>query len=76
MVILHLEREVISLIEVRKKEHERFDVLLRHFNRAVQQSGLFTEIKKRRYRSEEPSRTQRRMSAIRKTERRSVKRGY
>jgi ribosomal protein S21 len=76
MIILHLEREVISLIEVRKKEHERFDVLLRHFNRAVQQSGLFTEIKKRRYRSEEPSRTQRRMSAIRKTERRSVKRGY
>jgi len=76
MVLSSLESEVISLIEVRKKEHERFDVLLRHFNRAVQQSGLFTEVKKRRYRSEEPSRTKRRVSAIRKNERRSLKRGY
>jgi len=62
--------------EVRKKEHERFDVLLRRFNRDVQQSGLLSIVKKKRYFSEDPSRTQRRMSAIRKAERKAVKRGY
>ncbi len=64
------------MTEVRKKEHERFDVLLRRFNRDVQQSGLLSIVKKKRYFSEDPSRTQRRMSAIRKAERKAVKRGY
>jgi len=64
------------MTEVRKKDHERFDVLLRRFNREVQTSGLFSIIKKKRYWSEEPTRTQRRMSAIRKAERKAIKRGY
>ena len=62
--------------EVRKKDHERFDVLLRRFNRDIQQSGLLTIVKKKRYFAEEPSRTQRRASAIRKAEREAIKRGY
>lgn len=64
------------MTEVRKKEHERFDVLLRRFNRDVQQSGLLSIVKKKRYHAEEPSRSQRRMSAIRKAERKATKRGY
>ncbi len=64
------------MTEVRKKEHERFDVLLRRFNREVQGSGLFSIVKKKRYNAEEPSRGQRRMSAIRKAARKAEKRGY
>ncbi len=64
------------MTEVRKKEHERFDVLLRRFNRDVQQSGLLSIVKKNRYHLEEPSRTKRRMSAIRKSIRKAAKRGY
>lgn len=64
------------MTEVRKKEHERFEVLLRRFNRDIQQSGLLSMVKKKRYHTEVLSRTQRRMSAIRKAARKSAKRGY
>ena len=64
------------LIEVRKKDHERFETLVRRFNREVQQSGTHSIIKKKRYFAEEPSRDQRRVSAIRKAERKAAKRGY
>ena len=59
-----------------KPKGENFEVTLRRFFRDVQQSGILTEIKKRRYRDKEISRTKRRASARRKTAVRKIKRGY
>lgn len=59
-----------------KPRSENFEVTLRRFFRDVQQSGILTEIKKRRYRDKEISRTKRRVSARRKVEVRRIKRGY
>lgn len=55
---------------------EGFEVLLRRFFREVQQSGILSEVKKRRYRNTEISRIKRRQIATRKAARRRVKRGY
>lgn len=55
---------------------ESFEVTLRRFFRDVQQSGILTEIKKRRFRDKEISREKRRVAARRKTEIRRIKRGY
>jgi len=55
---------------------EPFEVMLRKFFREVQQSGILTEIKKRRFRSKELTREQIRESARRKATRRKIKRGY
>lgn len=52
------------------------DVVLRRFFREVQQSELMTEIKRRRYFEKQPSRNQRRASAVAKAARRKVRRGY
>ena len=60
----------------REGRSENFDVMLRRFFRDVQQSGILTEIKKRRFRSKDVSRTQKRVSARRKAENRRIKRGY
>ncbi len=59
-----------------KPRSENFEVTLRRFFRDVQQSGILTEIKKRRFRDKEISRTKRRVSARRKAEVRRIKRGY
>ena len=55
---------------------EPFEVMLRKFFREVQQSGILTEIKKRRFRSKELTREQIREGARRKAIRRKIKRGY
>ena len=55
---------------------ENFDVMLRRFFRDVQQSGILTEVKKRRFHSKDVSRDKRRVSARRKAEVRKMKRGY
>lgn len=60
----------------RPERSESFEVTLRRFFRDVQQSGILTEIKKRRFRDKEISRTKRRVVARRKTEIRRIKRGY
>ena len=60
----------------RDGKSENFDVMLRRFFRDVQQSGILTEIKKRRFRDKEVSREKRRASARRKTAVRKIKRGY
>lgn len=67
---------VINLIEVKRKGDEKFDVLLRRFNREVQQSGILTIAKTKRYFTSELNRSQRRKSAIRKNIIRKLKRGY
>lgn len=60
----------------REGKGENFDVILRRFFRDVQQSGVLTEIKKRRFFSKDVSRDKRRVSARRKAIVRKMKRGY
>lgn len=60
----------------RSGKGENFDVMLRRFFRDVQQSGILTEIKKRKFHSKDISRDKRRVSARRKAEVRRIKRGY
>ena len=60
----------------RPERSESFEVTLRRFFRDVQQSGILTEIKKRRFRDKEVSREKRRVAARRKAEIRRIKRGY
>jgi ribosomal protein S21 len=67
---------VIYLIEVKRKGDERFDVMLRRFNREVQQSGVLTIAKTKRFFVHEINRSQRRKSAIRKNIIRKLRRGY
>lgn len=67
---------VIFLIEVKRKGEEKFDVMLRRFNREVQQSGILTIAKTKRFFEKDINRSQRRKSAIRKNVIRKLKRGY
>lgn len=60
----------------RGERGENFDVMLRRFFRDVQQSGILTEIKKRKFHAKDISRDKRRVSARRKAEVRRIKRGY
>jgi len=64
------------LIEVKRKGEEKFDVMLRRFNREVQQSGILTTAKIRRFFEKEVNRGERRKSAIRKNVIRKLRRGY
>jgi len=59
-----------------KRKVESFDVMLRRFFRDVQQSGVLTEIKKRRYKEKKLSRDRVREIARRKSIRKKAKRGY
>lgn len=59
-----------------ERSDEPFEVKLRRFFRDVQQSGILTEMKKRRFRERDLSRERIRESARRKTARRKIKRGY
>lgn len=60
----------------REGRSENFDVILRRFFRDVQQSGILTEVKKRRFRTKDVSRSKKRLAAKRKAEVRKIKRGY
>jgi small subunit ribosomal protein S21 len=40
---------VSSLVEVKKKDNESFDSLLRRFNRKIQQSGVLIRARKTRF---------------------------
>lgn len=64
------------MIEVKRKNDERLEVLVRRFNREVQQSGVMTVAKKNRYFEKEQNRNLRRVSAIRKAKINTFKRGY
>ncbi len=64
------------MIEVKRKNEERFDVMLRRFNREVQQSGILSVAKEKRYFQKEANRNKKRASAIRKRHIQSLKRGY
>ena len=56
------------LIEVKKKEGESFDSLLKRFSRKVQQSGILYRARKIRYYERKKSRNLRRRSALRRAE--------
>ncbi len=62
--------------EVRRRDRESFEVTLRRFFREVQQSGILTEAKKRRFFEKDISRKLKRNVAQRKAERKRVTRGY
>jgi len=64
------------VIRLEKRKVESFDVMLRRFFRDVQQSGILTEIKKRRYKEKKLSRDRVREIARRKSIRKKAKRGY
>lgn len=56
------------LVEVKKKESESFENLLRRFNRKIQQSGVLNRARKTRYYQPEKSRNLVRASARRRAE--------
>lgn len=60
----------------RRERREGFESLLRRFFRDVQQSGILSEVKKRRYFSKDMSRRAKREIASRKAIRKRIKRGY
>lgn len=64
------------MIEVKKKGNERIEVLVRRFNREVQQSGILTVAKENRFFERPLNRGARRKSAIRRSEINKLKRGW
>lgn len=52
------------MIQVRKKEKETAESLIRRFSRRVQQSGVLRQVRKLRFRAEEQSRVKRRDEAL------------
>jgi len=61
------------MVVVRKKEKEPFEVMVRRFNRAVQFSGVLSEMKRKRFHERPISRAKRRAIAIRRKARRLAK---
>ena len=55
------------LIEVRKKQGESFERMVRRFNRSVQQSGTLSLAKEQRFFEKEPNRRAKRESAARRS---------
>jgi ribosomal protein S21 len=50
--------------EIKKRESESINSFLYRFNKKIQQSGMFKEAKKRRFRNRPVNRGQRRLSAV------------
>ncbi|OGD61980.1 hypothetical protein A2215_04475 [Candidatus Berkelbacteria bacterium RIFOXYA2_FULL_43_10] len=67
---------MIFLIEIKRKGEERPEILVRRFNREIQQSGVLTLAKKKRYFEKELNRNAKRKSAVRRSVILSSKRGY
>lgn len=64
------------MTETKRRDRESFDVLLRRFFRDVQQSGILTEVKRRRFFEKDTSRRLKRSIAQRKADRKRTLRGY
>jgi len=67
---------VIVLIEIKKKGNERLDVMIRRFNREVQQSGVLTIAKEKRFFEKPANRRKIKESALRRNKIQAIKRGY
>lgn len=63
-------------MQVQRKENESYEVLIRRFFREIQQSGILTEAKERRFREKKVSRKLLRAAAKRRMQRRKTKRGW
>lgn len=61
------------MVEVKKKENESFDSLLRRFNRKIQQSGVLVRARKTRFFEPAKSRNLQRTNAIRRGELRELR---
>jgi small subunit ribosomal protein S21 len=64
---------VIPLVEVKKKDNESFESLLRRFNRKIQQSGVLIRARKTRFFEPTKSRNLQRIAARRRAEIRVLK---
>jgi ribosomal protein S21 len=60
------------MIEVKKKDHESSESLIRRFSRRVQQSGVLVHVRKNRFRVEEKTKRQMREGAMYKEKVRKV----
>lgn len=72
----HTQNQLHPIRQFFRRSREPFEVILRRFNREIQQSGIMTEVKRRKFREPELSRRLRRQIAIVKAQRRKIKRGY
>ena len=61
------------MVEVKKKENESFDSLLRRFNRKIQQSGVLIRARKIRFFEPPKSRNLQKVAARRRAQIRSQK---
>ncbi|MEK7557038.1 MAG: 30S ribosomal protein S21 [Patescibacteria group bacterium] len=56
------------MVEVRRKDNESVDNLIRRFTRKVQLSGIKYEVTKRQYKTRKPNKRQRQAAAQRRAE--------
>ena len=56
------------MVEVKKKDHESIEGLLRRFKKKVQQSGILIRARKRRYYQRPKNKRQRREDALKRQE--------
>lgn len=63
-------------MQIQRKGNESFEAMMRRFFREIQQSGLLTGVKEKRYRVKPPSRRKMRESALRRARRLRATRGY
>lgn len=56
------------MIQVRRKDRETPESVIRRFSRRVQQSGILQHVRKNRFRLEEKSKEKRRQEALYKTQ--------
>lgn len=61
------------MVEVKKKENESFDSLLRRFNRKIQQSGVLIRARKTRFFTPTKSRNLQKVAARRRSQVRAQK---
>ncbi|MEZ4180097.1 MAG: 30S ribosomal protein S21 [Candidatus Doudnabacteria bacterium] len=61
------------MVEVKRKENESFDSLLRRFNRRIQQSGVLVRARKSRFFEPSKSRNLIRQAAQRRSEMREIR---
>jgi ribosomal protein S21 len=52
------------MIEVRKKDKETTESLMRRFSRRIQQSGVLVRARRTRFRNDEKSKTEKRQEAL------------
>ncbi len=55
-------------IKVNKREGENFNSLLYRFNKKMKRSGIFQEVKKRRFHRKDPNDREKKQSALHKIE--------